>query len=131
MGGRGLSHPLILNTCSLLPSFINRQTKTEDGEVKRFLGVLDIFGFEDFEKNSFEQLLINWTNEKLHLLFNKVNFEEEMALYEEEGITSDVFHFVSNQPCIDLLEKVMQGENATAHNLHTCVMQSPSMIRQA
>lgn len=57
---------------------------TEDDE--SFIGVLDIFGFETYERNSFEQLLINFANEALQNTFNAQIFDAELKIYEEENI---------------------------------------------
>eukprot|EP01129_Flabellula_baltica_P014859 TRINITY_DN724_c0_g1_i1.p1 TRINITY_DN724_c0_g1~~TRINITY_DN724_c0_g1_i1.p1 ORF type:complete len:1451 (+),score=398.06 TRINITY_DN724_c0_g1_i1:96-4448(+) len=75
----------------------------------RVIGVLDIFGFEIFEKNSFEQLCINFTNEKLQQKFNQTTFKEEEAVYEREKISFDSVEFIDNQSVLDLIEKKPAG----------------------
>lgn len=69
-----------------------------------FIGVLDIFGFENFEhKNEFEQLLINFTNESLQDTFNQQVFNNELKLYEEEGIEVAVSACPDNTECLKML----------------------------
>jgi len=69
-----------------------------------FIGVLDIYGFEHFDTNGFEQLLINYANESLQRHFNRHLFELEQEEYEREGVDWTYVTFNDNRPCLELLE---------------------------
>ncbi|DAZ98635.1 TPA: hypothetical protein N0F65_000830 [Lagenidium giganteum] len=68
-----------------------------------YVGVLDIFGFESFQRNDFEQLLINYTNEVLQATFNQQVFIAEMELYKREGITVGKIKWPDNRECVELI----------------------------
>jgi len=67
------------------------------------MGILDIFGFENFAKNSLEQLCINLTNEQLQWYFNEFIFAMELKEYAAEGITGKNITYEKNEPLLDLL----------------------------
>ena len=74
-----------------------------------YVGMLDIFGFEIFKHNSFEQLCINFTNEMLQQHFNQNTFKLEEKIYKEEGVQFEHIDFIDNTPMIDLITKKPNG----------------------
>ncbi|CAE7372128.1 rtcb [Symbiodinium microadriaticum] len=89
----------------------------------RKIGLLDIYGFEVFDWNSFEQLCINFANEKLQQHFNMHMFTLEQRLYTSEGITWDHIQYQNNQHIIDTLERKPLGL--------FCLIDSECLMRSA
>ncbi|XP_033321670.2 unconventional myosin 61F isoform X4 [Megalopta genalis] len=76
---------------------------------KMVMGILDIYGFEIFQKNSFEQFCINYCNEKLQQLFIQLTLKSEQEEYLREGITWENIQFFNNKVICDLIEEKHKG----------------------
>ncbi|KAL5964096.1 Unconventional myosin-Va, partial [Taenia solium] len=80
---------------------------SEEPTEDNFIGILDIYGFETMEVNSFEQFCINYANEKLQQRFIKNVFQMEQEEYVREGLEWSFVEYYNNEPCIQLLEGPM------------------------
>ncbi|ESQ43042.1 hypothetical protein EUTSA_v10012475mg [Eutrema salsugineum] len=84
---------------------INIALEVGKSRTGRSINILDIYGFESFKNNSFEQFCINYANERLQQHFNRHLFKLEQEEYEEDGIDWTKVEFEDNQECLDLIEK--------------------------
>ncbi|XP_053324035.1 unconventional myosin-Ig isoform X2 [Spea bombifrons] len=88
------------------------EVKDYDGRIhgkNTVIGVLDIYGFEIFDNNSFEQFCINYCNEKLQQLFIELILRQEQDEYQREGIAWQHIDYFNNQIIVDLVEKPHKG----------------------
>uniref|UniRef100_A0A8B9TGS1 Unconventional myosin-Ib n=1 Tax=Anas platyrhynchos TaxID=8839 RepID=A0A8B9TGS1_ANAPL len=90
---------------SWLVTRINESIKV----LKKVMGVLDIYGFEIFEDNSFEQFIINYCNEKLQQIFIELTLKEEQEEYIREGIEWTHIEYFNNAIICDLIENNQTG----------------------
>ncbi|CAN4117724.1 unnamed protein product [Withania somnifera] len=88
---------------------INKSLAMGKEKTGRAINILDIYGFESFEKNSFEQFCINYANERLQQHFIRHLFKLEQEEYELDGIDWTKVDFQDNQECLDLFEKRPTG----------------------
>ncbi len=85
---------------------LNKAMAPPDALAKRLtLGILDIYGFEIFDDNSFEQFCINWCNEKLQQYFIELTLKEEQEDYAREGIEWTAIDYFDNKVICDLIEQ--------------------------
>ncbi|XP_029470435.1 unconventional myosin-Ic isoform X2 [Rhinatrema bivittatum] len=101
-------------TFSWLVSKINRSLIYKEGEHPGWgrasvIGLLDIYGFEVFQHNSFEQFCINYCNEKLQQLFIELTLKSEQEEYESEGIAWEPVQYFNNKIICDLVEEKHKG----------------------
>ncbi|XP_038234668.1 unconventional myosin-Ia isoform X2 [Dermochelys coriacea] len=88
---------------------INENIKVDSSERRKVMGVLDIYGFEIFQNNSFEQFVINYCNEKLQQVFIMMTLKEEQDEYVREGIQWTPVDFFDNSIICSLIEDRQAG----------------------
>ncbi|CAL1374913.1 unnamed protein product [Linum trigynum] len=88
---------------------INKSLAVGKRRTGRSISILDIYGFESFERNSFEQFCINYANERLQQHFNRHLFKLEQEEYIQDGIDWTKVDFEDNQDCLNLFEKKPLG----------------------
>jgi len=105
---RMIYHRLFQEVVSLINESLDSKTAAKSSK-RRYIGVLDIYGFEIFKHNSFEQFSINYANEKLQQHFVKYTFKTEEKIYEEDGIDFEKIKYKDNILILDLIEDKTTG----------------------
>ncbi|KAF1675204.1 Unconventional myosin-Ia, partial [Pygoscelis papua] len=88
---------------------INTSIQVKPGKQRKVMGVLDIYGFEIFQDNGFEQFIINYCNEKLQQIFIQMTLKEEQEEYVREGIQWTPVEFFDNSIICNLIENSKCG----------------------
>ncbi|KAM9517097.1 unconventional myosin-Ih-like isoform 4-T4 [Salvelinus alpinus] len=96
-------------TFTWLVNELNESLANKDSSRKTVIGLLDIYGFEVFSVNSFEQFCINYCNEKLQQLFIQLTLKSEQEEYEMEGIEWESVPYFNNKIICDLVEEKFKG----------------------
>ena len=99
-----LAKALYFNLFDWIVERVNASLKAR-GVVKNSIGILDIYGFEIFEKNSFEQLCINYVNEKLQQIFIQLTLKTEQEEYAREQIQWTPINYFDNKIVCELIEE--------------------------
>jgi myosin-1 len=103
---------------------LNRSLQSSWEVKKKYvLGILDIYGFEIFQSNSFEQLCINYCNEKLQQLFIELTLKSEQDEYRREGIAWEPVTYFDNKIICDLIEEKHKGIKVK----HRSLLDSPKL----
>lgn len=100
---------------SWLVARLNASLQPKDGRRHVVMGILDIYGFEIFKKNSFEQFCINFCNEKLQQLFIQLTLKQEQEEYLREGIEWEPVEYFNNKIICDLIEEKYKGLSEKIH----------------
>lgn len=105
----GLAKEIYCRVFDWLVAKINDSTRCAKGAVKGTIDLLDIFGFETFEHNSFEQFCINYANEKLQQKFTQDVFKNVQVEYQDEGIPWSHIDFQDNAAVLGMIEEPRRG----------------------
>ncbi|KAF0030264.1 hypothetical protein F2P81_016995 [Scophthalmus maximus] len=97
------------NACITSDTQIKYLSRDDSYKNCSVIGLLDIYGFEVFQHNSFEQFCINYCNEKLQQLFIELTLKSEQEEYEAEGITWEPVQYFNNKIICDLVEEKFKG----------------------
>lgn len=100
-----LAKAIYSNLFDWIVTRVNQSLKSQ-GEAKKSIGILDIYGFEIFENNSFEQICINYVNEKLQQIFIQLTLKAEQDEYVSERIQWSPIDYFNNKVVCDLIEEV-------------------------
>jgi myosin X len=103
-GADALAKALYDRLFKWLVKTMNEKLSADLSRSNSYIGILDIFGFENFKVNSFEQLNINYANEKLQQQFNHALFELEQREYVAEGVQWNMVEFADGRDCVELIE---------------------------